>query len=189
MTDAGGPRIAPLPRARWGADALDLLGGDVPGGRAGQTSNFLTTLVRDPALLRLLMGFIRRLWVNSSIPLRDRELVVLRTTWLCQSPYAWSEHVRIAQSQGIDHADIQRVADGPDAAGWDEFDRAIVRAVDQLHATATVSDEAWQVLATRYTEEQLLEFPMLAGLYHLVSWTQNAAGIQPNPGAAGLAAR
>ena len=114
---------------------------------------------------------------------------MLRATWLCQSPYAWSEHVRIAQSQGIDHEDIQRVVDGPDAAGWDGFEAAIVRAVDQLHSSGTIGDDAWQVLASRYSEEQLLELPMLAGLYHLVSWTQNSAGIQPNAGAAGLNAR
>lgn len=189
MTVAPGPRIPLLPRAEWDAYTTELLGGAVPGGRQGSASNLLMTLAHDSSLLQLFMTCVRRLLVNSSLPVRDRELVVLRSAWLCQAAYAWAEHVRIARAAGLTGADIERVAGGPQAGGWDDFELALVKAVDQLHATATIDGAVWQVLASRYSAGQLIELPMLAGLYHLVSWTQNAAGIAPNPGSAGLAAR
>jgi len=186
---APGPRIPPLPHAEWDVCTTELLSGTVPGGRQGSASNLLMTLAHDSSLLQLFMTCVRRLLVNSSLPVRDRELIVLRSAWLCQAAYAWAEHVRIARAAGLGAADIERVAGGPQAGGWDDFELALVQAVDQLHATATIDGETWQMLASRYSAGQLIELTMLAGLYHLVSWTQNAAGIPPNPGSAGLAAR
>ena len=34
---------------------------------------------------------------NQSIAPRHRELAMLRMGWLCQSPYEWSQHARIAE--------------------------------------------------------------------------------------------
>ena len=37
---------------------------------------------------------------GSSLPPREREMVMLRMGWLCQSEYEWAQHARIAQSAG-----------------------------------------------------------------------------------------
>ena len=190
MTGAAAqPRIPPLPAGEWDEVATDILAGRVPGGRQGATSNFMTTLAHDSSLMQLVISNVRRLLLSSSLPERDRELVVLRTTWLCGAPYAWAEHVRMAHEAGVDTAAVDRVTVGPSAPGWDGFERALLRAVDQLHFDAVIDDEVWLALAGRYDQRQLLELPMLAGLYHQLSWTQNAAGIAPNDGSDGLAAR
>ena len=182
-------RIPPLPRSEWSEDVERLLGVEVPGGRAGASSNFLATLARDPGLLRVLMRSVGRLLVDSALPRRDRELLILRSAWLCQTGYSWGEHVRLAHEDGLTTADVERVVCGPDAQSLDFFERALLTAVDELHDDATITDATWETLASRYTEAQLLEVPMLAGLYHLVSWTQNAAQVEPDPGRAGLEAR
>lgn len=190
MTDraVAGPRVAPVAVDLWDDETRALLGADVPGGRPGATSGYLATLAHDPSLLRLLMRSVRRLLVKSSLPGRDRELVVLRTAWRCQTAYSWGEHVRLAHAEGLTAADVERVVAGPDA-GWGAHEAALLRAVDEIHDAATISDPTWATLAARYDDVALVELPMLVGLYHTVSWTQNAVGIQPDPGRPGLESR
>jgi alkylhydroperoxidase family enzyme len=54
----------------------------------------------------------------------------------------------------------------------------VIRLADQLHATATVDEGLWSDLSAHFTDEQLVELIMLAGLYHAVSFVANATGVQ-----------
>ena len=72
---------------------------------------------------------------------------------------------------------------GPAAPGWDPFDAALLRAVDELHDDSHLTDETWAVLADRYDDKQLIELPMLVGQYHLVAFTMNTLRLEHEVGA------
>jgi alkylhydroperoxidase family enzyme len=59
-------------------------------------------------------------------------------------------------------------------------------AADQLHARNTVDDAAWQDLAERYDEAQLIEIVALVGYYHQVAYLLNALGVAREEGIPGL---
>ena len=87
---------------------------------------------------------------------------------------------------GISDQEIARVKSGPDAEGWTELEAAVLRAVDELHSDACVTDDTWVVLAAQLDERQLIEVPILVGQYHIVSFTLNTLGIQREPGLGGF---
>jgi alkylhydroperoxidase family enzyme len=120
------------------------------------------------------------------LPARERELLILRTGWRCQSVYEWGQHVLIGRHAGLTDAEIERLKDGPDAPGWDPFDAALVRAADELHDDGCITDATWATLCERYDVEQLIEVPMVVGQYHLVSYTLNSLGVQREPGVPGF---
>jgi alkylhydroperoxidase family enzyme len=173
------PRIAPLPVDQRDEQQRELLG-DV-GGVTGPASNIFDTLVRHPGLFRKWLPFGGKL-LTGKLPARDRELLILRTGWHCRSEYEWGQHVLIARSAGITDAEIDRVRAGPDAPGWDPFERALLAAADELHADACITDATWAALAERYDERLLIEVPMLVGHYHLVAFTLNSLGVQREEG-------
>jgi 4-carboxymuconolactone decarboxylase len=175
------PRITPLPEAEWDDAARALI--DQTG--SGGAVNIFTTLVRHRRLFRRWSAFGGVL-LTGTLPARDRELLILRTGWLCQSPYEWGQHVRLAKVAGLTDEEIPRVVDGADAPGWTEHESTLMRAADELHADACISDATWAALASVYTVEQMIEVPMLVGQYHLVSFTLNSLGIQREPGVPGL---
>ena len=107
---------------------------------------------------------------------------ILRTALNCQSPYEWGQHVRISLAGGIDRESIDRVAAGPDADGWSEAEAALLRAADELHAAAKISDGTWAELAKAYDEKQLIEIPMLVGQYHMVAFALNSLGVEQDEG-------
>jgi len=178
------PRIPPLPEAEWDDSARTLLE-QTSAGQAAGAVNIFTTLVRHRRLFRRWSPFGGVL-LTGLLPARDRELLILRTGWLCRAPYEWGQHVRLAAEAGMTADEIARVADGPQAPGWTALEAALLRATDELHADAFISDASWAVLAASYSVEQLIEIPMLVGQYHLVSFTLNSLGVQREPGVPGL---
>ncbi len=165
------PRIPPRPVDDWPAELRERFGGAEP-------LNIFATLAHHPRLLARWLPFANHILLKSSLPARDRELLILRTGWRCASPYEWAQHVQIGLAAGLSEADIARIADGPDAAGWDPFDAALLRATDELHDTGRITDTTWAVLASRYDTEQLLEVPATVGQYHLVSFLLNSARVE-----------
>jgi alkylhydroperoxidase family enzyme len=171
------PRLAPLAEDERDDFARELLG-QVGGATSGAT-NIFTTLVRHPGLFRHWLPFGGKL-LAGKLPARDRELLILRTGWNCGSAYEWAQHVRIARAAGLADDEIERVraADGADTPGWASEDALLVRAADELHADACLTNATWAALADRYDEQQLIEVPMVVGHYHMVAFALNSLGVQ-----------
>jgi alkylhydroperoxidase family enzyme len=178
------PRITPLDEKDWSEEARAELGRTAA---AGRVYNVFRTLVRHPKLLKRWLPFANHVLFKSSLPPREREILILRIGWLCGAEYEWAQHVVIGRRAGLTEADIQRIADGPDAPGGDPFEAALLRAADELHRDAFVSDATWATLAARYGPEQLMDMVFTVGQYNLVSMALNSLGVQLDPGLEGFA--
>lgn len=147
-------------------------------------ANIFTTLVRAPGLFRRWLPFGGKL-LNGKLPARDRELLILRTAWNCRSAYEWGQHHALALQAGVSDAEFRRVTI-PSLDGWSPLDAALLRAADELHHDACITDPTWDELRGRFSVEQLIEVPMLVGHYHLVAMTLNSLGVQLDPGLSGF---
>src|SRR5204863_5459485 len=99
-----------------------------------------TTLVRHPGLFARWVPFAGKL-LAGKLPPRDRELLILRTGRRTHSEYEWGQHVLIGRASGLTDDEIRRIQDGPDAAGWSEADATLLRAADELHDDACISEK------------------------------------------------
>ena len=178
------PRIAPLDEKDWTEETRHELG-RLEG--EGRTFNVFRTLANHPKLLRRWLVFANHVLFKSTVSAREREILILRIGWLCQAEYEFAQHVQIGRRAGLTDADIQRIVDGPEAAGWDPFEAALVRAADELRRDAIVSDATWKVLSSRYSREQLIDAVFTVGQYTLVSMALNTLGVQLDPGLEGFA--
>ena len=177
------PRLAPLPEHDRDEQARELLdGAAAPGAPA---ANIFTTLVRHPGLFRKWLPFGGKL-LTGKLPPRDRELLILRTGWRCGAEYEWGQHTLIGRAAGLSDEEIERIKAGPEAPGWDPFDAALLKTVDELHDDGCISDATWAALAAGYDERQLIEVLMVVGHYHLVSFVLNSLGVQREPGVPGF---
>lgn len=126
---------------------------------------------------------------NATLDLRDRKLAILRSGWLCQAPYEFGEHANQSRRAGFTDEEIERIAVGSSAPEWSDHERAILRAVEELHANAMVSDETWAVLAKRLDEHQLVELLILIGQFVATAYFQNSLRLRLEPGNEGLVLR
>ena len=181
-------RIPPLPVSERDEEVEQLLAGTLLG-RDGEALNIFQTMARHPKLMKRWLPFGGWLLARGVLPTRERELLILRTAWNCQADYEWGHHVELAEGAGITADEIDRITRGPDAPGWDPFEATLIRAADELHAGARITDATWSSLADRYEEQALIEALMVVGQYHLVSFFLNSTGVAREAGVPGLPVR
>lgn len=173
-------------------DVIAVQGGTAALDRSATISalpEIVRTLLRHPHLFSALTDVGIQFLAHGALAPRDRELAILRIGWLCRAPYEWGEHVIIAKKVGLSSAEIERVTEGSYAAGWTEHEAAILRAAEELHDQAMISDTTWAALAKTLDERQLIELPALIGQYQAVAYYQNSLRLRPHEGNLGLAAR
>jgi len=169
------PRISPLEPAQWNDDQRALM---EPFVKSGTAWNVFKTLVRHTGLFKRWLPFATHVLAKQSLSLREREMLILRIGWLCRSPYEWTQHAQIGLRAGLTMEEIERIADGPDAAGWSAHDAALLRAADELHRDACIGEPTWRTLAASYGNEQMMDVVFTVGQYTLVSMALNSFGVE-----------
>jgi len=173
------PRIEPLAPQAMDPEVREPFGD-------GPILNIFRTLAHHPKLMKRWLVFGNHVLAKSSLAPRERELVILRTGHRCRAGYEWGQHVPIGKASGLTDDEIARIAEGPDARGWSDLDRALLRAADEVHDDQFVSDETWAALAAHNDTQQLMDLVFAIGQYTLVSMALNTFGVQLEPGAPGL---
>ena len=132
-----------------------------------------TTLARDERLFGKF--FAGGLLDKGHLTLRQRELVIDRTTALCGSEYEWGVHIALFGSRvGLTTEQVHSLVRGKgNDACWNAEDNLLLDFCDALHAQCTLDDQQWQALRSAFTEEAVLELLMLAGFYRTVSYLTN----------------
>jgi alkylhydroperoxidase/carboxymuconolactone decarboxylase family protein YurZ len=144
------PRIRPVESSEWTDVQRELLGARA---QNGQVLNAVKTYIRHPELYRNFGAFSRYIEGNAStLAVREKEIIVLRTVWLTRDEYSWAYHVPAGKRAGLTDEEILRITKGADAQGWSAFDAALLQAADELHADQFIKDATWKALAGRYNE-------------------------------------
>lgn len=173
------PRVSPVQVEDWSDAQREALGKAQLGGRV---LNIFKTLANHPALAKRWMVFANHIMGKSTLTVRDREIVILRIGWLCKSGYEWGQHVVIGKECGMSDEEMELIKQGADADYWSESEALLIRATDELHADAFISDATWEALDRHYSTEQLMDIVFTAGQYNLVSMALNTLGVQLDEG-------
>ena len=177
------PRIAPVPESEWTDAQRAIVARFGPGGRA---TNALRVYLRHPVLAENILPFEQYISTQSTLSPRHRELLILRTAWVCRSEYIWAQHAAIARAAGLTAGEVARIAAGPDAPGWDRFEATLLRAADELLVDSFVSDPTWRALMATYDTRQAMDAVFTVAEFTMIAGTVNSLGV---PIDAGLADR
>ena len=177
------PRIQPVSLADADPETHELLSAlSTLRGDDAEVLNVFKTMAQHPKLMKRWLVFANHVLTKSTLSGREREIAILRTGWCCHAPYEWGQHVGIGKREGLTNDEIERIAVGPDAPGWSAHDAAILRAVDELHESSTISDTTWATLAETYSPGQMMDLVFAIGQYNLVSFALNAFGVERDDG-------
>jgi 4-carboxymuconolactone decarboxylase len=165
------PRIKPLEENEWSAAHRDFLKPGV------SRSNNIKTCLYNLELCSRYAPFMSYFVDPSTLTLRDKEVLVLRTAWLCKADYIWNAHVTRGKGAGMTDADIAAIVEGSRSRKLSSRDAVLVRAADELHASQFISDSTWKSLEGLYERPQLLEAVFIVGQYTLLAMYQKSVGI------------
>lgn len=172
-------RIPPVTEPDWDDDVRSALRRLAEG--RDRPANVFTTLANHPRLFRPWLDLGNQVLGKSSLPPRVREMVILRTAALAGSPYEWAHHTVIGRAAGLADDEITRIERGPGAPGWDEDDRVVLTAVDELHTDNDLAEPTWQALTARWNTEQVMDLVMTVGFYTMTAMSLNAFRVEIDP--------
>lgn len=188
-----GPRIAPIAPEKRTPEQQQLIERAQPPAQVrqltgGGDTEWVEIMAHHVGLFGAHLMFAQKFMTEAALTPRDRELAVLRLAWLSGAPFEWGGHVTIGKACGLSVEEIARIKDGPDVAGWTAHESAVLRATEELHADAMISDGTWAALCAGFDEAQLIEFVLLVGHYTTVAYYQNALRFRLPEGNEGLRA-
>ncbi len=130
----------------------------------------LRTMARSPRVFGKM--FAGGLLDKGPLSLRQREIVIDRTTARLGCEYEWGVHVALfADRVALDADQIAALVYGPaDTACWTGDEQALLAVVDDLVDHRTITAPTWTALATHFDETQILETIALVGYYHTISF-------------------
>jgi alkylhydroperoxidase family enzyme len=176
-------RIPPQPPEQWSEATRTALGGVVEVGGVARPIHLPSVIAHHPTYLAPSLGWAKAIALDGVLSPRHNEILALRTAYLCQSDFEWGAHTRYALGRGcLTNDEIDAVAHGPRSALWDEIERALLHAADELHEHASIGEVTWTQLASAFSHDAILETVFVVGHYTMLSMVANSAGVQLEPG-------
>lgn len=125
-----------LERARELGDAMGL-----PARRT--SSEAFRVVANNPGVARVAFSQLLQLLENNKFDTRLREMMIMRIGWVTGSVYEWTQHWRVATTEGIAPEDILAVRDWRNSDRLTPADKAILAATDECLDGKSISDAAW----------------------------------------------
>jgi alkylhydroperoxidase family enzyme len=167
-------RIKPVADSELDAKQSELVNAFAPEVR---NLGLFRTMLRSVGATKALLAWANYIQSKNDLSPRQKEIVVLRTSWLTRSGYEWSHHVRFGRAAGLNPAEIAALKDKGENA-WPRKEAALIAACDQLVRDHCIGRDTWAALASTLSEKQMMDLVFTVGQYTLVAMATNSFGIQ-----------
>ncbi|KUH70802.1 carboxymuconolactone decarboxylase [Mycolicibacterium novocastrense] len=191
-TQSTPPLLTPLTAEEWGDDEyaafgalMGLPGQKVPRAGSGHAADplkfdIIGLLARHPKMARRFLTFNGWLLQRGELPLRLRELAVLRVALTRRSAFFWGEHFKVATDGGVPQEDIARLAKGNE--GFAGADRLVLDATDELISQGRAEEATWQRLTDELGTHQAMELIFVVGTYAMLAMAFDTWRLAPPAG-------
>jgi alkylhydroperoxidase family enzyme len=128
------------------------------------------TLARSPRVFTKM--FAGGLLDKGPLSLRQREILIDRTTARLGCEYEWGVHIAFfAERVGFTPEHVAATVKKPgEAACWTPEEQALIALVDDLVDRRAIAPATWTELAAHFDKTQILEAIALVGYYHTISF-------------------
>jgi len=103
---------------------------------------------------------------RSTLPLRQREILILRTLARWNARAEWDVHLVLYMSVApLSLAEVERLGGGSNFIAWSAEERLLIDVADCLRDRAELPDNLWSALSFLFSAEQCAEIVMIATQY------------------------
>jgi alkylhydroperoxidase family enzyme len=126
---------------------------------------------------------------TSTLPVKQRQIAIMRTAWLCDAAYMWSSHLNTSMLFGLDPAMFGPIQNGAEDPYFSDFEGVVVAATDELVTRHEVGEASWNLLMAEWDNQQMLDFLFTVGAYVLTAGVMRSTGVERDQHLLTLAAR
>jgi 4-carboxymuconolactone decarboxylase len=141
----------------------------------------LLTFAHHPKLADFFSQFNIHLLSTNTLPVKQRQIAIMRTAWICNATYMWSSHLRTSVRCGLSPDMYEPIKMGADDPYFTEFERVVIRATDELVHDKKVGDANWRALIAEWSNQQMLDFLFTVGAYVTIAGVMRSTGAERTP--------
>lgn len=157
--------------------------------RGADSNPVLLTFAHHPKLADLFSQFNIHLLSSSTLPVKQRQIAIMRVAWVCKATYMWSSHLNTSIRCGLQPDMFRPIQVGAEDPYFTEFERVVICATEELIDDRKVGAENWAALMKEWNNQQMLDFLFTVGAYITVAGVLRSTGVQRNPDLLALAAK
>lgn len=149
--------------------------------KGGDSNPVLKTFAHHPALADAFSQFNIHLLLHNTLPVKQRQIAIMRTAWLTRAVYMWSSHLNTSIQCGLADDMFEPVKRGVDDPWFTPFEAAVVRATDELVTDRKISEANWTALMAEWDNKQMLDFMFTVGAYVAIAGVMRSTGARRDP--------
>lgn len=147
----------------------------------------LRTFAHHPKLAGLFSALNVHLLSTNTLPVKLRQIAIMRTAWLTRAVYMWSSHLQTSVSCGLSPEMYAPIQNGPDDPYFTPLERVVMLATEELVTDRKIGDANWQTLMAEWDNEQMLDFMFTVGTYVMLAGVMRSTGAERLPDLLALA--
>jgi uncharacterized peroxidase-related enzyme len=168
------------------SDELNLLFDKIYAER-GNVPNMFRVMAHRPGIFATMQAHFAAVLNTGTVPKRLKELIIVRTSQVNQTPYCLASHTRLAKKLGWSDDQLSHLADWPGRQDFTPAEKAALHLAETVTRDAhALSDEQFAELRTYYSEGEVVELLCAIGLFNYFNRFNDALQMQSTkPGEGG----
>lgn len=153
----------------------------------GNVPNMFRVMAHRPEIFATMQAHFAAVLNTGTLPKRLKELIIVRTSQLNETPYCLASHTRLAKNLGWSDDQLTCLADWPRRDDFTAAEKAALRLAETVTRDAhSLSDDQFAELRACYSEGEIVELLCAIGLFNYFNRFNDALQMQPTkPGEAG----
>ena len=180
-------RISRLDRSEVTPDLAVLF--DKVFAQRGNVPNMFRVMAHRPEIFATMQAHFGAVLNTGTVSTRLKELIIVRTSQVNQTPYCLASHTILAKSLGWSDDQLAHLADWSRRDDFTPAEKAALRLAETVTRDAhAVTDEQFTELSSFYSEGEIVELLCAIGLFNYFNRFNNALKMEPTkPGEGGCA--
>ncbi len=156
----------------------------------GNVPNMFRVMAHRPEIFSTMQEHFAAVLNTGSVSTRLKELIIVRTSQVNDTPYCLASHTILARNLGWSDDQLAHLAEWPQRADFTPAEKAALRLAETVTRDAhAVTDEQFSELRRYYSEGEIVELLCAIGLFNYFNRFNNALQMEPTrPGEGGPAA-
>jgi len=146
----------------------------------GNVPNMFRTMAHRPEIFSTMMAHFAAVLNTGTVPVKLKELIIVRTSQINQTPYCLASHTRIARNLGWSDEQLSYLDQWPGRGDFTPAEKAALRLAETVTRDAhALSDEQFAELRAYYSEGEIVELLCSIGLFNYFNRFNDALRMEP----------
>lgn len=156
----------------------------------GNVPNMFRTVAHRPEIFETMIAHFEAILNTGTLPLKLKELVIVRTSQLNACEYCLASHSQIARRLGWSAEQISDLANYEESDDFDPAEKAALRLAERMTLDSTsITDSEFARLRNYYDEGEVVELMAAIGLFNYFNRFNNVLQMEPTKPGEGTSAQ